>query len=1475
MTKVILTILKISTILNLVPVYTDSRNHCKLKRFNDVQSLQFNKFTKILIIIVCALAVMTIDGYLGSGKAQQTATIAFNETNLSERTINIFPNNQTLPTAYATIRHSLKLEQSHVAFSIYINGKSSTNHIYGNWVVSVGNERFCTTGVTYHCTTVRFEPKSSILNAIPLGTTITYRFIYKPPGGYDEINLHFVRTDLNMNWRSDSSGVIVDSSNSNDSFESQYADVVGYFDNESELNFELWIQKGIEKIEKYTLTKNEVYSSWSGTEWNYNSTYGEWLIQSFSDCPSSADSSKCSQVLFRPNRTNINGLFGKVTMWLRGTRTQNDLSHTDILKFNINGQPSTSFVWDSEGSETIKTGNQLEYSDLFGETTIFKQKGTAVTVDAIERLNQNSQSFDEDGGSSESVGDFLAFPLGLEFKYGNWFVEEGFDPENDPHNELFHSANLRFAFRPNSTEINNNLNTDELITSTLNFHIHQGDDSTPKIATTSITVTIDRSSIKPILSITSKTNSVIEGQLATFTITSNFDPMQPFLVSYIPTNSSGDFLDSTSFPSGLPQFENLTFSQVEGSDAWTDEISINLREADGIDADDGSITVTLNTATEYAFYFAAAEPNNSVTIKVEDAEKPTLSFQEESVSITEEDVDKNVELTLNLSETIEDTVDVSYEIVGKTATEGTDFVDISNGSVTFLPNTTSIPFNIQIKGDDLSEGDETFKVIISTPPSNAYFRHGNSTLEAEVTIHDDEPIKMNVATTDFKVTEDVINGNFIVEVVLSKTALIANPNTPIPEPVSFLVETNSGTATIDADFKTPDRQPTEPRFKIPADAKTFSFAIPILNDIKNEGNETFNVRIHDLQQATFADGTTEQTLVLTIIDNEKPTLSFMQNTKTIEEEDSDTNVELILNLSGPIDEAVDISYEVIAESAIADTDFVDSGDGVVSIASNTTSIPISIQIKGDDINEGNETFKVRVTAPPDNAVFADGVSMLEATIKIIDDESPALSIDRSTLTISERAEMTHIRLTLSGPASNDVIVTYSTSITRSDTALQEDFTTQSASTITISSSPPATSGLIQIPINNDTDEEEDETFTLTLTEISGAVFANDQSSIVLQVTIIDDEGLPILSIDSNQIAVNEQNGYAEVDLSFIPAITEPVTIVYSTIQDTAVGGVDYTIQTNATLEIATGNKETIFIPITNDNIYEGEEKFSMEISAIQGAAYGSGVINTPIMITITDDETEPTITISAYSCEYGEPIPTNFSVNESAGNLIFNAKLSHPSQNPVIFNYSATADTATGADFYVSNATQYTIQPGSICTEIVTPITHDILFEEDEQFNVTFTSDTGTDIIPAFKVKIEDDDVAIWSIEDLAMNEGDSDTEMAFRVYLSTPVYQTVRVKWTASTIAGNTATFGEDYAAVHNSYTGYVTVLAGRIEGSIAGIEITGDTIFEPDETFTITLSDPEEGTQIGDGVAIGTINNDDPEPTLSVSTISQVNGN
>ena len=99
-------------------------------------------------------------------------------------------------------------------------------------------------------------------------------------------------------------------------------------------------------------------------------------------------------------------------------------------------------------------------------------------------------------------------------------------------------------------------------------------------------------------------------------------------------------------------------------------------------------------------------------------------------------------------------------------------------------------------------------------------------------------------------------------------------------------------------------------------------------------------------------------------------------------------------------------------------------------------------------------------------------------------------------------------------------------------------------------------------------------------------------------------------------------------------------VTYTTIQNTAFDDIDYVMQVSETIEISSGLTGTIYIPITNDNIYEGNENFSVIITGISGAAYESDVINEPIIVTIVDNEVEPTLTISNLTCEYGEPITT-------------------------------------------------------------------------------------------------------------------------------------------------------------------------------------------------------------------------------------------
>ena len=58
---------------------------------------------------------------------------------------------------------------------------------------------------------------------------------------------------------------------------------------------------------------------------------------------------------------------------------------------------------------------------------------------------------------------------------------------------------------------------------------------------------------------------------------------------------------------------------------------------------------------------------------------------------------------------------------------------------------------------------------------------------------------------------------------------------------------------------------------------------------------------------------------------------------------------------------------------------------------------------------------------------------------------------------------------------------------------------------------------------------------------------------------------------------------------------------------------------------------------------------------------------------------------------------------------------------------------------------------------------------------------------------------------------------------------------------------------------SGTLTIPAGDSGGTIQ-VPVTGDTTWEPDETLTVTLSNPSANVVLGTSVATGTLLNDDP---------------
>ena len=107
------------------------------------------------------------------------------------------------------------------------------------------------------------------------------------------------------------------------------------------------------------------------------------------------------------------------------------------------------------------------------------------------------------------------------------------------------------------------------------------------------------------------------------------------------------------------------------------------------------------------------------------------------------------------------------------------------------------------------------------------------------------------------------------------------------------------------------------------------------------------------------------------------------------------------------------------------------------------------------------------------------------------------------------------------------------------------------------------------------------------------------------------------------------------------------------------------------------------------------------------------------------------------------------------------------------------------------------------------------------------------------------------SVANVSQAEGDAgSTPAAFTVSLSkaSPLRVTV-----AYATADGTATAGADYTAT----SGTLVFAPGQTSQTVA-VAVVGDTVFEPDETFTLALSNPVNAT-LGTATATGTITNND----------------
>ena len=121
-------------------------------------------------------------------------------------------------------------------------------------------------------------------------------------------------------------------------------------------------------------------------------------------------------------------------------------------------------------------------------------------------------------------------------------------------------------------------------------------------------------------------------------------------------------------------------------------------------------------------------------------------------------------------------------------------------------------------------------------------------------------------------------------------------------------------------------------------------------------------------------------------------------------------------------------------------------------------------------------------------------------------------------------------------------------------------------------------------------------------------------------------------------------------------------------------------------------------------------------------------------------------------------------------------------------------------------------------------------------------------------------DGPVIDIDDVTVVEGDSGSvDAVFTVSLNGTSLDPVSVDYATSDV---TATGGSDFVAVNDT----LVIPAGLVSGTIT-VQVSGDTEVEPDETFLLTLSNPQ-GASLGVGPTLdgtGTIESDDTGLTIT----------
>ncbi|MGP8305081.1 Calx-beta domain-containing protein [Vibrio sp. YIC-376] len=706
--------------------------------------------------------------------------------------------------------------------------------------------------------------------------------------------------------------------------------------------------------------------------------------------------------------------------------------------------------------------------------------------------------------------------------------------------------------------------------------------------------------------------------------------------------------------------------------------------------------------------------------------------------------------------------------------------------------------------------------------------------------------------------------------------------------------------------------PVDGMVTVPAGMTEFDVRIASVQDEVYEGAEDFSVTVTGIGAVQGSD-----TGLATIVDDgsgpgpdpddDRPSVSIT-DAGIINEGDTAT---FTVSLSNASEAAVQVQLTLNPDETEAGdlgTLEYNTGSGWVSVPVNgmvtvpagMTEFDVRIASVQDEVYEGAEDFSVTVTGI--GAVQGSDTGL--ATIvddgsgpgPDPDDDRPSVYIVEDSVGVNEGNDAVYT-VKLSAAADIDVTVRLNTSTDGSNTAEADDigsFVVTLADGVTVVTvNPDGTytipAGLtelkVTVPTTDDAVYEGDETFTVAVQGDSGVLGSDSALGIIYDggngPGPDPDDDRPNVYIVENSVGVNEGSD-AVYTVKLTAAADIDVTVRLNTSTGGAntaepddIGSIKVTLADGVTVVNANGDgtytipagqtELKLTVPTTDDDIYEGDETFTV---AVQGA---TGVLGTDTALGIIydggngpgpdPDDDRPRVSISdAGTINEGETATFTVSLS-NASEAAVQVKLTlNPDETEA--GDLGTLEYNTGSGWVsVPVDGMVTVPAGMTEFDVRIASIQDEVYEGAEDFSVTVTgvgvvqgSDTGLATIVddgSGPGPNPDDDRPSVSITDAGtIDEGNFAT---FIVSLSNASEAAVQVQLTLNldeTELGDLGTLeyntGSGWVSVPGD--GMVTVPAGMTEFDLR-IETIDDGVYEGPEDFSVTVTGlgPVQGSDTG----------------------------